>query len=226
MTEIAGLNEYSGFLDSLKALDPIFSSQDTIENWLIIFHKCYAIPLLTGCIMDIDLLCKLNQCWTVFLLIACGFMTALSQHLIKRSAMVIFLIGLLLQGKLRGNVLPEVVFLILNLYCCFVCEGYQFVLDLYLIICYIAETVYSARVEKDFSFSAIAVVEIVFMILPISRWFKVCTVFFVILTESVNYQCMWQLILPYFAVSSLLICTRDDSYLYNCVDFFRYYVKF
>ncbi|GIY39828.1 hypothetical protein CDAR_526451 [Caerostris darwini] len=221
--------EISGFIEkwnSLKALDPIFGSQDTIENWLIIFHKCYAIPLMTSYIMEINLLCKLNQCWAAFLLIACVFMTALSQHLTKRIAMVLFLIGLFFQDKLKGDVLPEVVFLILNLYCCFVCEGYQFMLDLYLIICYIAETLYTARVEKNFSLFPIAVVAIVLLILPISLWFKVCTAFIVLLAESVNHESMWQFTFPYLAVSSLLICTRDASYLYNLVDYFRYYAKF
>ncbi|GBN41268.1 hypothetical protein AVEN_66858-1 [Araneus ventricosus] len=189
---------------------PIFHCPADDRNaYLQLVHiKCFAATLMNSCVMNI-LVVKAIQLYLTSLLAVGALMTLLSPHLMAKTIPVIFIVFAFCIPYFRGNIhFRYGTFYIYCLICCMEVQGFEFLFDLYLIVCYAIETVYSLYMKKGFDVLATFICEFGMWTIPCSTEFRLVSTFGYLAIEAYNYPQIWGLNVFYVTVNTDLLVAR------------------
>ncbi|PRD32164.1 UNVERIFIED_CONTAM: hypothetical protein NCL1_21327 [Trichonephila clavipes] len=197
---------------------PIFTAPGMDPRFyrILVYHKCYALILLITCLMDIRLVKYINWYCITSLASACGLILAFSPLLMWRVIPILFfLIGLLFLTFMY-NKYHYGVFFVYCIICCMEVPSFEFLLDIYVIACFVIETVYSIymkRVLKTYV-PIIVLSECLIWFLPMGMLFRVLINFLWLVSHSQRYSTVWPVLtLYFFLVASILVLRNMNRHI-------------
>lgn len=208
---------------------PIFYAHDMNEAFyrIILNSKCYAMILITNCIMD-ETVVKYIHLYSISSLVSAGgLMFIFSPLLMWRVIPIIFFtVGLVIQSFIAAKKFRTMFFFIYCVVGCLEVHGFEFFFDLYVIACFVIEAVRSIYFKKTFEtyVPLIVLSECVIWFLPMNMLYRVLINFVWLVVYSLPYtRTLPVFFLYFFVTAAVLFVTVNLQFrleLFDC--FFDY----
>ncbi|KAF8768135.1 hypothetical protein HNY73_020986 [Argiope bruennichi] len=154
---------------------PLFNcpSDDRHAYMQLVHMKCFAVTIMNSCVMNI-LVVKAVQFYLTRLLGVCALMILLSPSLVGKVIPIVLLVLSFYIPYFRGYIhfrYIGILLILLNMR--MEVQGFEFLFDLYLILCYVFEAAYSSMRERRFNVLATIICEFGMWTIPCSMWFRI-----------------------------------------------------
>ncbi|GFR24659.1 uncharacterized protein TNCT_275001 [Trichonephila clavata] len=193
---------------------PVFTAAEMEPRLyrILVYSKCYALILLISCLMDTRLFKYINWYCITSLASAGGLILIFSPLLMWRVIPIVFFtIGLLFLAFITYNRYHYGVFYIYCIICCMEVPSFEFLLDIYVIVCFVVETVYSIYMKKALEtfVPLIVLSECVIWFLPMDILYRVLINFFWLVIHSTFYSIIIPVLTLYFFMVAYILVMRN-----------------
>ncbi|CAL1278409.1 unnamed protein product [Larinioides sclopetarius] len=174
----------------------------------LVHMKCFAVTVMNSCVMNI-LVVNAIQLYLTGLLGVCALMALLSPHQVGKIIPIIFIIFAFTIRFVRGNINFRFgTFYLYCLLCCMEVQGFEFLFDLYLIVCYVFEAVYAFYAKRHFNVLSTVICEFGMWTIQCSAKFRLAATFGYLAIEAYNYPQIWAVSTFYVSVSGYMFISH------------------